>query len=70
MRRVTLTSSEGDVFLMVAATGMTFHTLYPHIDVDRLPAQWNSTKAADCEAIPYNIFTSALRTAKFFDLCG
>ena len=65
VRRVPLARSEGDVLLMVAAAGMALHTLHTHVDVDWLPAQWNTTETPDSEPIPYNILTSALRTAKF-----
>jgi hypothetical protein len=65
MRRVPLTRGEGNVFLVLAAAGMALHTLHTHVDVDRLPAQWNTTETPDSEPIPYNILTSALRTAKF-----
>jgi len=60
-----LACSEGDVFLMVTAAGMALHTLHTHVDVNRLPAKWYTTETANREAIPYNILTSALRTAKF-----
>jgi hypothetical protein len=62
---MSLARGERDVLLMVTAAGMALHTLHTHVDVDRLPAQWNATETADREAIPYNILTSALWTAKF-----
>jgi hypothetical protein len=61
-----LACGEGNVLLMVTAAGMALYALHAHVDVNRFLSQRNTTKTADCEAIPYNIFTSALRTAKFF----
>jgi hypothetical protein len=65
VRRVPLARGEGNVLLVLAAAGMALHTLHTHVDVDRLPAQRNATETTDSEPIPYNILTSALRTAKF-----
>jgi hypothetical protein len=60
-----LACGEGDMLLIVTAAGMALYTLHTHVDIDGLPAQRDTTETADSEAIPYNILTSALRTAKF-----
>ena len=48
--------------VVLAAAGMALHTLHTHVDVDRLPAQWNTTETADCIAIPNNILFIWTRT--------
>jgi hypothetical protein len=60
-----LARGEGDVLLMVAAAVMALHPLHTHVDINGLPAQGNTAEAADCEAVPHDSATSALRTAKF-----
>jgi hypothetical protein len=65
MRRVPLTRGEGNVFLVLAASGMAFYTLDAHVDVDWFPAQGNTSETTDSIPVSYNSLTSALRTAKF-----